>query len=146
VLGAATAPVNEVRPGTYLLADRQLVALGASPPDGVAMAVAATVISTTVEGQVVIDAGAKSLTKDLPAYLQGYGTLPAYPDGVIERVFDYHGAVSFPSGAPRPSLGEVVAVVPNHACPVVDLYDYFIASRSGSAIGRWPVDARGRSG
>jgi D-serine deaminase-like pyridoxal phosphate-dependent protein len=146
VLGAATAPVNEVRPGTYLLADRQLVALRASPPDGVAMAVAATVISTTVEGQVVLDAGAKSLTKDLPAYLQGYGMLPAYPDGVIERVFDYHGAVSFPSGAARPSLGEVVAVVPNHACPVVDLYDYFYATRSGSAIGRWRVDARGRSG
>jgi D-serine deaminase-like pyridoxal phosphate-dependent protein len=146
VLGAATAPVNEVRPGTYLLADRQLVALGASPPDGVALAVAATVISTTVAGQVVIDAGAKSLTKDLPAYLQGYGMLPAYPDGCIERVFDYHGVVSFPAGAARPSLGEVVAVVPNHACPVVDLYDYFIASRSGSAIGRWPVDARGRSG
>jgi D-serine deaminase-like pyridoxal phosphate-dependent protein len=146
VLRAATAPVNEVRPGTYLLADRQLVALGASPPHGVAMAVAATVISTTVDGQVVIDAGAKSLTKDLPAYLQGYGVLPAYPDGVIERVFDYHGVVSFPAGAARPSLGEVVAVVPNHACPVVDLCDYFIASRSGSTIGRWPVDARGQSG
>lgn len=145
-LGAATAPVTEVRPGTYLLADRQQVALGASPTDGVAIAVATTVISTTVDGQVVIDAGAKALTKDLPTYLDGYGALPAYPDGVIERVFDYHGVVRFPAGANRPALGEVVAVVPNHACPVVDLYDSFVATRSGAAIGRWPVDARGRSG
>jgi D-serine deaminase-like pyridoxal phosphate-dependent protein len=145
VLGDLLPPVNEVRPGTYLLADRQQVALGASPADGVAIAVAATVISTSVDGQVVIDAGAKSLTKDLPAYLAGYGTLPAYPDGIIERVFDYHGVVSFPAGARRPKLGEQVAVMPNHACPVVDLYDSFIATRAGNPIGRWPVDARGRS-
>src|SRR4051812_44395062 len=140
------APVTEVRPGTYLLGDRQQVALGASPADGVAIAVAATVISTTVPRQMVIDAGAKSLTKDLPAYLAGYGYLPAFPAGVIERVFDYHGAVVFPDGAARPDLGDIVAVVPNHACPVVDLYDTFVASRSGTPIGRWPVDARGRSG
>jgi D-serine deaminase-like pyridoxal phosphate-dependent protein len=140
------APVTEVRPGTYLLGDRQQVALGASPADCVAIAIASTVISTTVPGQVVIDAGAKSLTKDLPAYLAGYGTLPVYPDGTIQRVFDYHGAVSFTGDGARPQLGEIVAVVPNHACPVVDLYDSFIAARGGSAIGRWPVDARGRSG
>ncbi len=139
-------PITEVRPGTYLLGDRQQVALGASPADGVAIAIASTVISTSVPGQVVIDAGAKSLTKDLPTYLAGYGSLAAFPDGVIERVFDYHGAVRFADGAPRPGLGDVVAVLPNHACPVVDLYDTFIASRSGSVVGRWPVDARGRSG
>jgi len=145
-LGAAREPVNEVRPGTYLLGDRQQVALGASPPNGVAICVAATVVSTTVAGQIVIDAGAKALTKDLPPYLAGYGTMPAYPAGIIERVSDYHGVVTFPDGAARPSLGDIVAVVPNHACPVVDLYDSFIATRSGSTTGRWPVDARGRSG
>jgi D-serine deaminase-like pyridoxal phosphate-dependent protein len=139
-------PVTEVRPGTYLLGDRQQVALGASPADGVAIAVAATVISAAVDGQVVIDAGAKSLTKDLPAYLAGYGWLPAYPEGTLVRVFDYHGVVTFPSGAARPRLGETVAVLPNHACPVVDLYDTFVATRSGAVVGRWPVDARGRSG
>jgi D-serine deaminase-like pyridoxal phosphate-dependent protein len=145
-LAAAASPVTEMRPGTYLVGDRQQVALGASPPDGVALAVAATVVSTAVEGQVVLDAGAKSLTKDLPAYLVGYGWLPAYPEGTIERVSDYHGVVTFPPAAPRPALGEVVAVVPNHACPVIDLYDSFVASRRGEIVGRWPVDARGRSG
>ena len=145
-LRAALAPVTDVRPGTYLIGDRQQVALGASPADGVAMAIAATVVSAVVSGQVVIDAGAKSLTKDVPAYLNGHGVLPAYPSGVIERVSDYHGQVRFPEGAPRPSVGEVVAVVPNHACPVIDLFDGFTATRSGSVVGRWPVDARGRSG
>jgi len=143
---AAVAPVSELRPGTYLVGDRQQAALGASPADGVAIAVAATVVSTAVPGQVVIDAGAKSLTKDMPAYLAGHGFLPAYPAGVLERVSDYHGVVVFPAGAPRPVPGEVVAVIPNHACPVIDLFDSFTAVRGGRLVGRWPVDARGRSG
>jgi D-serine deaminase-like pyridoxal phosphate-dependent protein len=144
-LGAAAAPVTELRPGTYLLGDRTQVALG-SPPDSIAIAIAATVVSTAVRDQVVIDAGAKTLTKDLPPYLAGYGFLPAYPDAVIERVHDYHGVVRIPPGTPAPRLGEVVAVVPNHSCPVVDLHDTFVAHRSGSIVGVWPVNARGRSG
>ena len=142
---AATAPVNEIRPGTYLLGDRIQVALGGSSPEGVAIAVAATVVSTAAPGEVVIDAGAKTLTKDLPPYLDGYGFLPAYPEAFIERLSDYHGVVRIPEGTPAPRLGEVVAVIPNHACPVVDLHDAFVAHRSGSIVGIWPVDARGRS-
>jgi D-serine deaminase-like pyridoxal phosphate-dependent protein/L-amino acid N-acyltransferase YncA len=145
-LGAATNPVTEVRPGTYLLGDRIEVALGASPPDGVAIAIAATVVSTAVPGQVVIDAGTKTLSKDRPAYLEGFGFLPAYPDAILEHLYDYHGVVRIPEDTRRPALGEVVAVIPNHACPVVDLHDDFVASRAGVTIGRWPVDARGRSG
>ena len=145
-LRSARPPVTEMRAGTYLIGDRQQVAMGASPADGVAIAVVATVVSDSVPNQVVIDAGAKSLTKDAPPYLAGFGTIPAYPDGVIERVSDYHGQVRFPAGARMPKVGEVVAVVPNHACPVIDLYDTFLATRSGALMGRWPVDARGRSG
>lgn len=145
-LAAARAPVTEMRPGTYLIGDRMQVYLGASPSTGVAIAIAATVVSDSSPGQVVINAGAKSLTKDVPGYLTGFGMLPDYPDGVIERISDYHGVVTFPDGARRPRLGELVAVVPNHACPVIDLFDSFVATRSGSVIGRWPVDARGRSG
>jgi len=143
---AARAPVTEMRPGTYLLGDRQQWALGAQPSDGLAAVVAATVVSTAVEGQVVIDAGAKSLTKDVAPYLEGYGAIPAYPDAVIERVSDYHGVVRIPKGVPRPGLGEVVAVVPNHVCPVVDLCDAFVVTRDGEVLGTWPVAARGRSG
>ena len=94
----------------------------------------------------MIDAGAKTLTKDIQPYLVGYGEIPAYPDAVIERLSDYHGVVRIPEGSEGPRLGEVVAVVPNHACPVVDLHDTFVAHRSGQVVGVWPVDARGRSG
>jgi D-serine deaminase-like pyridoxal phosphate-dependent protein len=145
-LTAAIAPVNEIRAGTYLIGDRQQAVIGAVPPDGIAIAVAATVVSDAVPGQVVVDAGAKTLTKDVAAYLTGYGLIPSYPETVIERVSDYHGVVRIPEGSPPPAVGEVVAIIPNHVCPVIDLRDTFTATRSGTVLGIWPVDARGRSG
>ena len=104
-LSSATEPVNEVRPGTYLINDRIQVHMGSCPVDGVAIAVAATVVSDAVPDKFVINAGAKSLTKDLPPYLNGYGFVPGYPDGVLERVSDYHGEVRLPVGAVAPRIG-----------------------------------------
>jgi D-serine deaminase-like pyridoxal phosphate-dependent protein len=143
---AAGGEVNEIRAGTYLLGDRQQVALGSVPRDGLALWVVATVVSTSVAGQVVLDAGAKSLTKDRPYYLDGHGHLPAWPDAVVDRLSDYHGVVRIPEGTAGPALGEVVAILPNHACPVVDLFDSFVAVRGGETVGVWRIDARGRSG
>ena len=140
---AAAGQVTEIRPGTYLLGDRQQFALGAIPADGIALVVAATVVSTAVGGQVVLDAGAKTLTKDRAPFLEGFGAIPAYPAATIERLFDYHAAVAIPDGSPAPRLGEVVAIVPNHVCPVVEQFDEFVVARDGVAEDRWPVDARG---
>jgi D-serine deaminase-like pyridoxal phosphate-dependent protein len=145
-LSAAAGPVTEIRAGTYAIGDRQQWAIGAVPGDGIAIAVAATVVSSAVERQVVLDAGAKTLTKDVPPYLDGHGALPAYPSAVIARVSDYHGVVVGSGGTGLPRTGEIVAVIPNHVCPVIDLRDSFLATRSGTVVGRWPVDARGRSG
>jgi D-serine deaminase-like pyridoxal phosphate-dependent protein len=144
-LAAVAGRVDEIRAGTYALGDRQQLRLGAIEPKGIACAVAATVVSAT-EDRLVIDAGAKTLTKDRAEHLGGFGLLPEYPDLLVERLSDYHGVVVVPPGAPRPVLGEVVAVVPNHICPVVDLRDGFVAVLEDGTPETWPVDARGRSG
>ena len=69
----------------------------------------------------MIDAGAKTLTKDVPTYLAGHGAIPEL-DAVVARVSDYHGVVELPDGAAMPDIGRIVVVVPNHICPVVDLF------------------------
>jgi D-serine deaminase-like pyridoxal phosphate-dependent protein len=46
----------------------------------------------------------------------------------------------------RPKLGEVVSIVPNHICPVIDLVDTFVVVAADGRTEVWPVDARGRSG
>ena len=145
MLTAAEGAVTEIRAGTYVYGDRQQWTLGAIPADGCAVAVATTVVSVHAD-RIVLDAGAKALTKDRAAWLTGFGAIVGYPDLVIERVNDYHGVVAAPPGVDRPRLGEVVAVIPNHVCPVIDLVDAVVAVRAGGSIEEWPVDARGRSG
>jgi D-serine deaminase-like pyridoxal phosphate-dependent protein len=97
-------------------------------------------------GRAVLDAGAKALTKDMAAFLEGYGAIPAWPGAIIEKLNDYHGMVALAAGSPRPVIGEVVAVVPNHICPVVDLVSSFVAVGTDGRMDHWAVDARGRSG
>ena len=145
MLTAATGAVTEIRAGTYAYGDRQQWVLGAIPDDGCAVAVAATVVSA-FDDRIVIDAGAKALTKDRAEWLTGFGAIVGYPALVIERVNDYHGVVSAPRGVDRPALGDVVAVIPNHICPVIDLVDSVVVIGADGSVAEWPVDARGRSG
>ncbi len=145
MLTAATGPVNEMRAGTYVYGDRQQWVLGSIRADGCAVAVAATVISVHRD-RIVLDAGAKALTKDRAEWLAGFGAIVGYPDLVIERVNDYHGVVAAPPGVDRPRLGELVAVIPNHVCPVIDLVDSVVAVDADGRAEEWPVDARGRGG
>jgi D-serine deaminase-like pyridoxal phosphate-dependent protein len=144
-LAAARGSVNEMRAGTYVFGDRQQVELGAIGAGEAAAVVVSTVVSVA-QDRFVIDAGAKSLTKDRADWLAGFGSIVGYPDAVIEKVNDYHGIVSVPAGNALPALGDVVEVVPNHICPVVDLFEGFHVVRDGEIVDRWRVDARGRSG
>jgi D-serine deaminase-like pyridoxal phosphate-dependent protein len=145
MLTSSAGVVTEQRAGTSVYGDRQQWVLGSIPAEGCAVAVAATVVSVHAE-RIVLDAGAKALTKDRAAFLTGFGAIVGYPDLVIERVNDYHGVVAAPPGVDRPRLGEVVAIIPNHICPVVDLVDAVTAVAADGTLADWPVDARGRSG
>jgi D-serine deaminase-like pyridoxal phosphate-dependent protein len=145
MLSSSAGQVNEQRAGTSVYGDRQQWVLGSIPAEGCAVAVAATVVSVHAD-RVVLDAGAKALTKDRAEFLAGFGAIVGYPDLVIERVNDYHGVVAVPPGAARPRRGDVVAIIPNHICPVVDLVDSVVAVAADGSIEEWPVDARGRSG
>lgn len=143
---AARPGVTEIRAGTYVLNDHQQVVLGSAADADVAAHVASTVVSRPTPDRAVLDAGAKSLTKDRAEYLAGFGHAAAYPDAVLDRVFDYHGRMVAADGSPLPALGEVVMVEPNHVCPVVDLFDEAVIARDGRIVDRWRIDGRGRSG
>ena len=144
-VASAAAPITEERPGTYVFGDRQQANLGGSEPGLLAMAVATTVVSTSVAGGCVLDAGAKALAKDRPDWLAGHGVVPQLPGAVIRAVYDHHAVVELPADLPPPRIGDVVAVIPNHACPVVNLTDELVLSRAGAVVEHLPVLARGRT-
>ena len=137
---SAVAGVTEERPGTYVFGDRQQAVLGAHAANDVALFVAATVVQVNGD-RFVLDAGAKVFTKDLPTTVEGYGALPAYPNAIIERLYDHHAVVGARGGA-APTIGERVAVIPNHVCPVTNLAtELVILDEEGRETDRWPVDA-----
>lgn len=141
-LASAIPPVNEERPGTYVFYDRQQVGLGSAQWSEVSLAVAATVVSTAVPGQAVIDAGSKALFADRQSWLEGFGVVPELGDATVVRMSECHGVVEL-GDRPKPAIGTLVRVVPNHACPTVNLFDHYDVVRDGAVVDRWPVSARG---
>lgn len=140
---SARPPVTDERPGTYVFHDHQQVALGVAGWDEVALCVAATVVASHADGRFVIDAGSKALASDRPSYVDGHGKIPAYPDAELRSLSEHH-CVAWTTG-PRPKVGDVVAVVPNHCCTVVNLVDELTVVRGGEVVDVWPVSSRGRN-
>lgn len=131
-------PVTEVRPGTYIFGDWQQVRNGTMLLGDVAARVISTVISVSGPDRFVLDAGAKILSKDSAAWVDGFGHLPLMPSAVIERIYDNHAVVAAGS-EPLPTVGDQLVVIPNHICPVINLVDELWMS-DGT---RLPVDLRG---
>ena len=140
---SARGAVTEERPGTYIFGDAIQVGLGSMASASVALTVVATVVSTAVDGQFVVDAGAKVLSKDTAAYLDGHGVILGWPEARLVRLNDYHGIAEVPAGSARPAVGEVVSIMPNHVCPVVNLVDELVMVRGGHVAdaGPWTREA-----
>ena len=141
-LASAGGRVSEERPGTYVFNDRQQVALGQANDDQLALAVAATVVSTSVPGQAVLDAGSKSLASDRPDWLDAHGAVPELGWAPVVSLSEHHGLVDL-GDRPAPPLGSVLRVVPNHVCTVVNLFDRYVVAQDGKVVDHWPVAARG---
>jgi D-serine deaminase-like pyridoxal phosphate-dependent protein len=129
------------------LNDLTQIAHGAATENTIAAIVAATVVSRPRAGEVVIDAGSKSLTSDLqlvPAPRPPtYGRLAGHEDAVITRVSEEHAVIQVPDGL-NLELGDRVAVIPNHICPVINLFDQVTVVSDDGTTDRWPVSARGK--
>ncbi|HEY5783366.1 MAG TPA: alanine racemase [Microlunatus sp.] len=139
---STSSVITEIRPGEYVFCDMDNTRLGACTEDQIALFVAATVVSDWVPGQAILDVGTKALGRE-GNLEKGYGAI-AGTKAVLAKLNEYHGFLTVPAGEPRPSVGTVVPVVPNHVCPVVVNFEELIVTDSaGSSLQRWPVDARG---
>jgi D-serine deaminase-like pyridoxal phosphate-dependent protein len=137
--------LTEIRPGTYVYNDRTTVQVGACDWTDCALSVLATVVSTAVVGQAVIDAGSKALGRE-PAQKEGdgYGALQDRPEVTVQRLSEEHGILDLQHTSWRPAVGEQVRVVPNHGCIAVHLHEVIYGLRGERVESSWPVVARGR--
>lgn len=137
--------VTEIRPGTYIFYDMNGVHGGYAKIEDCAARIHATVVSTAVPGQFVLDCGSKTLTSDRcgPAPDSGHGHILEYPQAKITKLTEEHAQVDANGCDPLPKPGDRVTVIPNHICPCVNLQDSVYWHDDGRII-RLAVDARGK--
>ncbi len=137
---------TEIRPGTYIFYDLNSVRGGYCTFDDVAATIECTVVSDAVPGQVVIDAGSKTLSSDRNAVApdSGHGHIIQYPQAKITKLTEEHGQVDLSACDRAPKVGERVTVIPNHICVCVNLQDQIWWREPGQEPVPLRVDARGR--
>ena len=134
---------TEHRPGTYIYNDRMQVAAGVATWDDCALNIYSTVVSRAAPERGILDAGSKTLTSDTGG-LDGFGLILEHPEARIARFAEEHGFLDLSRSNTRPNVGDVVRIVPNHVCVVVNMMDEVVMVRGAEIIGTLPVAARGR--
>ncbi|MDA9529971.1 D-TA family PLP-dependent enzyme [Bradyrhizobium sp. CCBAU 25338] len=134
---------TEHRFGTYIYNDRMQVAAGVASWDDCALHIYSTVVSRAAPERGILDAGSKTLTSDTGG-LDGHGLILEHPEAKIAKFAEEHGFLDLSRSNTRPNVGDVVRIVPNHVCVVVNMMDEVVMVRGEEIIGTLPVAARGK--
>lgn len=146
--------VTEVRAGVYVFFDLFQAGIGSCHRDDIALGVLATVIGNHPErGQVVIDAGALALSKDISTHALGeagdcgYGLVADAHSGTlleglyVHAVSQEHGIIRSRGAIEHAGfhVGRRLLILPNHACITAAAYDrYHVVNGSPAIEAVWP--------
>lgn len=132
--------LTEARPGNYVFLDRG----DAADLDRCALRVVATVVSCSVPGRAVVDAGSKTLSEaGPPRELRGYGAVMGHPDVTVVALNEEHGYLDISDSDRAWKVGDRVELIPNHACTCVNLHDRLLLVRNEDVVEEIPVMTRG---
>jgi D-serine deaminase-like pyridoxal phosphate-dependent protein len=137
--------MTEMRPGTYVYNDRTTALVDACAWDDCAYTILATIISTAVPGQAVVDAGSKSIFREelRGTDATGLGALLDRPEVIVKGMSEEHGLLDLSQTSWRPRVGDRVRIVPNHVCVSVNLQPQIYGVRGEKVETSWAVAARG---
>ena len=133
---------TEHRAGTCIFNDLMTVKAGFAILDECALTIFTSVVSRAGSERGILDSGSKSLTSDTGG-LAGFGRIIEYPDACIFKLAEEHGFMDLSECSKKPEVGEIVRVIPNHACVAVNMVDRLIAVRDGKIVDAVSVEARG---
>ena len=135
-------------PARHLRVQRsQQLHQGAATHDDIAAFVDATVVGRPRRGASSIDAGSKVLTSDRLIVNDpdtSFGAVAGYPGACVSRSAKSMGVELPPNADLR--IGDRVAIVPNHICPVINLADSVsvIVDGVSRSAGRWRLVAESK--
>lgn len=136
--------VTEMRPGTYVFNDANLMELGLIDEKDCALSIVSTVVSKPDRTRVIVDAGSKTLSSDKGGFNQGYGFVKN-KDTHISWLSEEHGVIECFNAEEKFQIGEVIEIIPNHVCPTVNLADELVGFRDGRFERNILVEARGKN-
>lgn len=137
--------VTEIRPGTYVFNDRNTVDAEAATYTDCAVTVLCTVVSTSVPGKAIVDAGSKTLSADslLSGERKHFGYIQNRPELILEDLSEEHGHISIPADC-KLKVGDRLRIVPNHVCPCINLHDGAFAISGAKVVDQWAIAGRGK--
>lgn len=141
----ATVPgVTEIRPGTYVFNDSNEVYAWAADISDCAAFILTQVVSRPAPDRAIIDAGSKTLARDTPIWpdATGFGIIPDFPDIKVDRLSEEHGVLDIPPTLDL-AVGDRLLIIPNHICPVVNLFDVMHGVRNNRVEREIVVSGRG---
>lgn len=145
--GAISDPNIQIyHPGNYLFHDAIQIANGTADESECALSVLTSVLSRPQPGRFLCDAGAKCLGLDQGAHaaasVRGFGRVMEHPELTVEGLSEEVGKLT--SAAPEAvRVGELLRIIPNHACPAANMTDYLIGVRGDRVERLFRVDIRG---
>ncbi len=135
---------TEHRSGTSIFNDRMMMRCGAATLEDCALAVYATVVSRAGPQRGILDSGSKTLTSDTGGGLDGHGLIREFPEARIKGFAEEHGMLDLSACTTKPAIGDIVSIIPNHVCVVVNMVDQLVTVRGQELVGTLPVAARGK--
>ncbi len=134
---------TEHRSGTSIFNDRMMMAAGFANIEDCALTVYTSLVSRAEKTRGILDAGSKTFTPDTGG-LDGFGLVLEHPKARFHKMAEEHGFIDISRCQNGPSIGDILRVIPNHVCLVVNMFDQLIAVRDNHIVDVISVDARGR--
>ncbi len=144
VVGENWEGITELRPGNYVFFDKYQADIGTCSLDACAATVLATVVSPYPDrNQLLIDAGALALSKDIGAdhviERTTYGAVLGHPDLRIISLSQEHGIIEGPAPLPYNDfpIGERLRIIPNHSCLAAALFSEYQVIEGDEVTDTW---------
>lgn len=133
---------NELQCGSYIFMDVDYQTLQGADGGPVetfdnALFILTEVMSTTVPGRAVCDAGLKVQSVD-----SGLPRIHGRADVKYVGCSDEHGTIADPGDMLR--VGDRLHLIPGHCDPTCNIHDWYVGVRNGRVEQIWPVAARGK--
>ncbi|CAB1059390.1 low-specificity D-threonine aldolase [Olavius sp. associated proteobacterium Delta 1] len=136
--------VTEIRPGNYVFFDKFQADIGSCRPEQVAATVLTTVAAHyPAHNQMLIDAGALALSKDLGADHLGdeivFGAVLNHPRLRLFSICQEHGLITSndPIAFEKHPVGSLLQIIPNHSCLTAALFPKYHVVEEDQVVDEW---------